>query len=123
MRANDFIAEAADLNVVATVATVLSLVQSKILEKQLEATLPTSFVMRLINNTGMTEFNYQDLIKANESNDAIKSIVKNITPDKITFSTHDSEQVSNPDEYTSSVDNPEKTVSSMAKKALKRRQS
>jgi len=122
MRALEFIVEehsgAADI-----VATVLSLVQSKVLDGQLESSVPTQFILRLINNTGMTAFNYQDLIKANESDEAIKNIVKNITPDTVTFVTHSSDQVANPEEFTGSVDNPEKTVSKMAKKALKRRQS
>jgi hypothetical protein len=67
-------------------------------------------------------FGYQDLIRVNDIEPAIKSMVKNITPDTVTFVSSMSQNVTNPEDYTAASGNPQDTVSDMAKSAMKRRQ-
>jgi hypothetical protein len=79
-------------------------------------------VLRYISNTGLTGFTYQNLIAANEAEGSIKEMLKNITPETIKFTTDSQSQIDNPEEYKAAADNPEQTVSNMAKSAMKRRQ-
>ena len=104
------------------IATALSLLQNRIQSGHLKPDLPTDLVIRYIRNTGLNGFSYEDLVAANETDTSIQNILKKITPDTITVTTSQSQTVSNPEEYTSSANNPEQTVSNMAKSAAKRRQ-
>jgi len=125
VRAKDFILEDQEgSSEYSNVVTALSLIQDKVKEGKLTTELPTQFVLRLIQNTGLQSFNYDDLVNANQAEQSIKSIVKKITPDVVTFNTSADDQVSNVDsDSQSAVDNPEQVVSNMAKSAMKRRQS
>ena len=120
MRASDFIVED-DSGDFGKIATALDLLHNKIRTGQLQAELPTGMVIRYIRNTGMNNFDYPDLILANDKMPAIKNLIKNITQDSITFTSDSTASVTNPEEYTGAVDNPEQTVSNMAKSAMKRR--
>lgn len=123
MRAKDFILEDGESSEYSNVATALSLMQDKVKEGKLLTEVPTQFVLRLIQNTGLQSFNYDDLVNANAAENSIKSILKKITTDVVTFNTGADDQVSNADtDATASVDNPEQVVSNMAKSAMKRRQ-
>jgi hypothetical protein len=102
---------------------VLDLVQEKVRSGELSDKLPTQFIIRLIQNTGISNFSYADLIAANEANESMKNIVKNITQDKISFVKDIGQSVTNAQDVTAAAANPEQTVSDMAKSAMKRRQS
>jgi hypothetical protein len=104
------------------IISALDLIKNRVIDNDLPPDIPIEFVLRAIQNTGIPGFSYADLITANEQEKAIKNIVKNITQDHVTFITNQRPSVSNSQEYNGSVDNPEQTVSNMAKSAMKRRQ-
>ncbi len=106
----------------ANIVTALDLIRNRIRDENLHPDVPINVVLRFIQNTVIPGFSYHDLITANEENDAIKNIVKNITSDHVTFTTDAKPSVANSQDYEGSVDNPEQTVSNMAKAAMKRRQ-
>lgn len=105
-----------------TVLTVLSLIHDKVIDGKIQPELPPEFVIRPIRNAGLVNFTLDDLKDANDRIPAIKNIIKQITPDQISFVTNDSSPVTNAQDYEGAVDNPEQTVSNMAKSAMKRRQ-
>ena len=124
MRAADFLLEDDEpSDQYANIITVLDLVQEKVRSGELSDELPTQFIIRLIQNTGVSNFSYTDLIAANEDNESMKNIVKNITPTKISFVKDIGQSVANAQDVTAAAANPEQTVSDMAKSAMKRRQS
>lgn len=128
MRAREFIWEESDSSqsdndsLYSDVIMVLGQIQSDIERKEMPPTLRTDLVVAYIQNAGLDGFSYDDLVDANENSDAVKSVLKKITPDTVTFNTGDDHNVENPEDYESGVDNPEEVVSGMAKSALKRRQ-
>jgi len=124
VRASDFLLEDDEpSDQYANIVTVLDLVQEKVRSGELSDELPTQFIIRLIQNTGVSSFSYDDLIAANEDNESMKNIVKNITPTKISFVKDIGQSVANAQDVTAASANPEQTVSDMAKSAMKRRQS
>ena len=124
MRASDFLLEDDEpSDQYANIVTVLELVQEKVRNGELRAELPTQMIIRLIQNTGISNFKFGDLIAANEANESMKNIVKNITQDKISFVKDIGQSVTNAQDVTAAAANPEQTVSDMAKSAMKRRQS
>ena len=124
MRAADFLLEDDEpSDQYAHIVTVLDLVQEKVRNGELSAELPTQMIIRLIQNTGISNFKFSDLIAANEANESMKNIVKNITQDKISFVKDIGQSVANAQDVTAAAANPEQTVSDMAKSAMKRRQS
>ena len=124
MRASDFLLEDDEpSDQYANIVTVLDLVQEKVRSGELSDKLPTQFIIRLIQNTGISNFSYDDLIAANEANESMKNIVKNITPTKISFVKDIGQSIANAQDVTAAAANPEQTVSDMAKSAMKRRQS
>ena len=124
MRASDFLLEDDEpSDQYANIVTVLDLVQEKVRGGELSDELPTQFIIRLIQNTGISNFKFDDLIAANEANESMKNIVKNITPTKISFVKDIGQSVANTQDVTAAAANPEQTVSDMAKSAMKRRQS
>ncbi len=124
MRASDFLLEDDEpSDQYANIVTVLDLVQEKVRSGELSDKLPTQFIIRLIQNTGISNFKFDDLIAANEANESMKNIVKNITRTKISFVKDIGQSVANTQDVTAAAANPEQTVSDMAKSAMKRRQS
>ena len=124
VRAADFLLEDDEpSDQYANIITVLDLVQEKVRSGELSDELPTQFIIRLIQNTGISNFKFDDLIAANEANESMKNIVKNITQDKISFVKDIGQSVTNAQDVTAAAANPEQTVSDMAKSAMKRRQS
>ena len=107
----------------AKVVTALSVIQDEIRKKNLApAEVSTETVLRFIQNTGLQGFSYDNLVAANNAMPAIKNIVKNITKDKVSFDMGSDSTVSNTDDMSAAVNNPEQTVSNMAKSAMLRRQ-
>lgn len=123
MRASDFINEdVEDSDRTNTVLTVLSLIHDKVMDGKINPELPPEFVIRPIRNAGLVNFTLDDLKDANDNLPAIQNIIKQISDDKITFVSDDSSSITNAQDYEGAVDNPEQTVSNMAKSAMKRRQ-
>lgn len=123
MRAWDFISEDNETgDIHSKIVTVLSLVKNKIDQGEMQAKLPAQLLIRMIQNTGMINFSLDDLKSANDAIPAMKNIIKQIAGDEVLFKTDSYSSLTNPDEDFGSVDNPQQTVSNMAKAALKRRQ-
>jgi hypothetical protein len=123
MRAYDFIREDDETgDIHSNIVTVLSLIKTKIDQGELQAKLPASMVVRMVQNTGVINFSVEDLKAANDEIPAMKNIIKQIAGDEVLFKTDSYSTVSNADDDFGSVDNPQQTVSNMAKAALKRRQ-
>ena len=125
MRASDFLSavkeDGSDIH--SKIVTALSLVKSKIDQGDLQSKLPVQFVIRLIQNTGLQGFTLDQLKAANDEIPAMKNIVKQINNDEIVFATHSYANIENhDDEFGAPSDNPQQTVSNMAKSAMKRRQ-
>lgn len=124
MRALDFVLEDnQDSDRDSNIVTVLSLIQDKVKRNELKAEMPTQFVLRMIRNTGLGTFDFQDLMAANNEFDAIQNILKQLNKDTITFVSDDNEEtVTNTQDIQAAADNPQQTVSNMAKQAAARRQ-
>jgi predicted component of type VI protein secretion system len=105
-----------------SIVTALNLIQNRIMRGELKTDVPTELVISEIQNAGVGTFGYQDLIRVNDMEPAIKTMVKNITPDTVTFVSGMSQNVTNPEDYTAAAGNPQDTVADMAKSAMKRRQ-
>jgi predicted component of type VI protein secretion system len=105
-----------------SIVTALNLIHNRIMRGELKTDVPTELVISEIQNAGMGTFGYQDLIRVNDAEPAIKTMVKNITPDTVTFVSGMSQNVTNPEDYTAAAGNPQDTVADMAKSAMKRRQ-
>lgn len=106
----------------ANLVTALSLLHKRVEQKEIPSELPTSMILRYVQNTGTLTFNYEDLIQANEVNPAMKKYIANITPEKVKFNTGIDTTANNPKDVVAAADNPEEKVSKMADRALKRRQ-
>jgi hypothetical protein len=129
MRAVEFIFEGDEesssnpIDQFADVLMVLGQIQAKIIEKGMSGEVPTDMVINYIKNAGIDGFGYDDLLKANEELPAMKELLKNITPETVTVVTGTTQTVDNPQDFgKQSAENPEQTVSNMAKSALNRRQ-
>jgi hypothetical protein len=126
MRFNDFIREEeqAISGDNSKIVTVLSLMQRKIEERGLKPEVSTGTVIKFIKNTGIPSFEYEDLLLVNDQFQAMGNIVKNITPQTVTFSTgaeNSDDSADNPEDKPISI-NPELAVPTMAKRAARRRQ-
>lgn len=107
----------------AKVITALSVIQDEIRKNNLApAEVSTKTVLNYIQNTGLQGFSYDNLVAANSAEPAMKNIVKNITPDNVSFNIGSGPSASNTDDMSAAVNNPEQTVSNMAKSAMLRRQ-
>ena len=123
MRAVDFLIEdVSDTNQTADIITALSLLHKRVLDKEIPNELPTSMILRYIRNTGLTNIEYQDLILINDSDEAMKELLANITPETVKFKTEIETSAANPDDVQAASENPQEKVSKMADRALKRRQ-
>ena len=67
MRAYDFIREDDETgDIHSNIVTVLSLIKTKIDQGELQAKLPASMVIRMVQNTGVINFSVEDLKAAND---------------------------------------------------------
>lgn len=108
----------------AKVVTAISALRNEVIAKNLKPEVSTERVIATVRNTGLTSFGYQDLLAANNAEPSMKNLVKNISPQAVTLATGSEQSVDNPsDTSPNDVENPEFTVSNMAKSAAKRRQS
>jgi hypothetical protein len=121
MKSYEFIKEDEISSMEANVMSALNLLASKIKEGELPNELPTNMIIRYIRNTGISNFNIDNLVDLNEKNDSIKNIVKSISKNRIIFTT-DGIKDSEPENESGQTQDQEKdVVSRMAKSAMKRR--
>lgn len=107
----------------AKVVTAISAMRNEVLAKNLKPEISTDRVITTVKNTGLTSFDYQDLLSANDAEPSMKNIVKTISPETITLATRADRSAENsPELSTNDAENPEQTVSNMAKSAAARRQ-
>lgn len=129
MKSYEFLKEDSEMSSIeANALAALNLLAGKIKSGELPEELPTNMIIRYIRNTGISNFNVDNLVDLNEKNAALKNIIKSISGNRIVFSTdsikdtEDSETKSDTGgESGNEQPGPEDTVSRMAKSALKRR--
>jgi hypothetical protein len=123
MKSYEFLREDELSSIEANVMAALNLLANKIKEGNISNELPTNMIIRYIRNTGVSNFNIENLVDLNEKNESLKNIIKSISKNRVVFST-DGIKDEKSSETSSDADtsNTEKNVvSKMAKSALKRR--
>lgn len=123
MKSYEFLREDELSSIEANVMAALNLLANKIKEGNLPDELPTNMIIRYIRNTGVSNFNIENLVDLNEKNSSLKNIIKSISKNRVVFTT-DGIKDEKSSETSSDADtsNAEKNVvSKMAKSALKRR--
>lgn len=106
----------------ANIATTLALLQNRINTNELKPEVSMNLVIKYIQNSGLKGFTYADLLAANDADPTLQNIVKDITPQTLTFVTDTEGGAVNPEDGEPVAQNPQQKVSQMAKKATKRRQ-
>jgi len=125
MKSYEFLREDDELSSIeANVLSALNLLAGKIKNGELSPELPTNMIIRYIRNTGVPNFNIDNLVDINEKNQALKNIIKSISGNRIVFTTDkikdtESDDDKGADDETSG--GGENVVSKMAKSAMKRR--
>ena len=123
MQAREFLREFDEQNQYGTLVSVLNFLKSSADKRGLTPKISTPSLINMIKNAGQTAFEYADLVKANEADPTVKNLIKSFNKDEVIVAGDNSQTVTNaPDSYAGASQNPEQTVSSMAKKALNRRQ-
>lgn len=124
MRFSEIVSEGTGSNPeFAKVVTAISAMRNEVLAKNLKPEISTDRVIATVRNTGLTSFSYQDLLAANDAEPSMKNLVKNISPESITLATGTDQSADNPSDLSpNDAENPEQTVSNMAKSAAARRQ-
>lgn len=127
MKSSEFLREfedvAADSN--ASLVTVLNFLKSRADNKGLVAKIKTQSLINLVKNTGVP-FDYNALVAANESNEAVKNLIKSFNKIDCTLqSDTPDDEVTNAEPSGaphSNTSNPADTVDSMAHSAMNNRQ-
>ena len=102
--------------------TALELIQHRYKDKEELPKVSTQSLINLVRNTDRT-FDYEALVQANETNPAVKNLVKSFNKDTVELNPV---QPANDEETTTNVgdettDAPVDTVANMAKRAAKTR--
>lgn len=122
MQSREFLREFDEQNQYGTLVSVLNFLKSSSDKRGLTPKISTASLINMVKNAGQTQFEYGDLVKANEADPTVKNLIKSFNKDEVIIASDASQTVTNaPDEYAQGAQNPEKTVSSMAKSALNRR--
>jgi hypothetical protein len=103
--------------------TALELIQHRYKDKEKVPNVSTQSLINLVRNTDRT-FDYEALAQANETNPAVKNLIKSFNKDVIELNPiqpaeDDAETTTNVGDTT--TDAPVDTVSNMAKRAAKNR--
>ena len=102
--------------------TALELIQHRYKDKEKLPKISTQSLINLVRNTDRT-FDYEALAQANETNPAVKNLVKSFNKDTVELNpvqpTADEETTTNIGDETTQA--PVDTVSNMAKRAAKSR--
>lgn len=108
--------------------TVLEFLRNRSHNKKLTPVISTPSLINMVKNQGGSEsFNYANLEQAQQSNPTVSELIKSLDPEKVTLASFgdesdasEADQAAAADTKTSTPD-PEKTVGSMAKRALGKR--
>lgn len=105
--------------------TALELLRHRSKDKSVPATISTQSLINLVLNTDRT-FNYDALVSANETNPAVKNLIKSFNKDQVTLAPintgdDDSTTTNTGDIPPNTFQAPVDDVSSMAKRAAKTR--
>ena len=103
--------------------TALELIQHRYKDKEKQPNVSTQSLINLVRNTDRT-FDYEALAQANETNPAVKNLIKSFNKDYVELNQiqpveDDSETTTNVGDAT--TDAPVDTVPNMAKRAAKAR--
>jgi hypothetical protein len=103
--------------------TALELIQHRYKDKEKQPNVSTQSLINLVRNTDRT-FDYEALAQANETNPAVKNLIKSFNKDYVELNQiqpveDDTETTTNVGDAT--TDAPVDTVSNMAKRAAKTR--
>ena len=103
--------------------TALELIQHRYKDKEKVPNVSTQSIINLVRNTDRT-FDYEALAQANETNPAVKNLIKSFNKDIVEL--NPIQPVADDDETTTNVgatttDAPVDTVANMAKRAAKSR--
>jgi hypothetical protein len=122
MQAKEFLREFSEQSQYSNLVSVLNFLKNSADKRGLTPKISTASLINMVKNTGQSEFEYGDLVKANEQDSTVKNLIKSFNKDEVIVSGDNNQTVTNsPDSYAGAAQNPEQTVSSMAKKALNRR--
>jgi hypothetical protein len=99
---------------------VLMFLKKRSEDKELAPKLRTDSLIQLVKNAGDTTFDYQTLVSAYESNEAVKELIKNFNKDSVTLKSAEDEDSG--EEYKGQAKDPIDTVKMMAQKARKNRE-
>lgn len=108
MRLYEFDGSSADSS---RLLTVLNHIRSKYKQKGVPPKIKMQSLINMVRNAGDQSFNYDTLVSAHENNPAVQNLIKNFNQDTVDLST---DVVAGAD----SGQDSEKTVDSMAKRAL-----
>ena len=124
MRFSEIVSEGTGSNPeFAKVVTAISAMRNEVLAKNLKPEISTDRVIATVRNTGLTSFSYQDLLAAIDAEPSMKNLVKNISTESIRLARGTDQSADNPSDLSpNDAENPEQTVSNMAKSAAARRQ-
>lgn len=122
MKSHEFLKEDDELSSIeANVLSALNLLAGKIKSGELPPELPTNMIIRYIRNTGVSNFNVDNLVDINEKNQALKNIIKSISGNRVVFTTNKIKDTETNDDVGGEQPGGENVVSKMAKSAMKRR--
>lgn len=123
MRSYEFLAEDDLSSIEGNVIAALNLLAGRIKQGEMSDQLPVNMVIRYIRNTGISNFNIENLVDISEKNESLKNIIKSVSKDKITFKTDNISSDKDDSDTSPEADQQQDkdTVSKMAKSALKRR--
>lgn len=123
MRSYEFLAEDELSSIEGNVIAALNLLAGRIKQGEISDQLPVNMVIRYIRNTGISNFNIENLVDISEKNESLKNIIKSVSKDKITFKTDNISSDKDDSDTSPEADQQQDkdTVSKMAKSALKRR--
>lgn len=104
---------------------VLIFLKNRSEDKELEPKLRTDSLIQMVKNAGNSTFNYEALVAAHESDDAVKELIKSFNQDEIILkSSLDQSDETYGDDSTEDggdAEDPTETVASMAKRASSNR--
>jgi hypothetical protein len=112
----------------AKLVSVLEFLRNRAHNKKLTPTIGTPSLINMVKNLGGSEFfNYENLEAAQQRNPTVGALIKSLDREKITLQPFGDEldasevEQAEANKEKTSTPNPEKTVDSMAKRALSKR--
>jgi len=113
--------EAPTTDVASSLMGVLQFLRNRSHNYEKAGTVGTDSLINMVRKTGVP-FDYEALVAANDSNDAVKNLISNISKDLVTLKPFvDDEDAGTAAAPVTNV-NPETKVDAMAKRALAKRQ-